>query len=408
MSSSTTQARQRKKRPGTELLRLTVNSKEFVKACVIVAQAIDARPIVPAYGYIRVELSEGKLFFCGSNLNQTVKTSFEHRADANGLFLFPADIGLKLLRSLPDGPIEIGHFVNTETQTTTTSGGTSTVTQDAYRLELECDGKFYILETENPKDYSIPTKAAECQEIYLTVSELTKSMSYCKDSVISEKAGRPALEGILISIVDESLTVVSSDASVLIERKTLIQNSDGISAQATVPVGFANLLSIFSAEIAAVRFYPNSLEVSDGTSTIETLVRAEHFPDYARLLPKSFTSGALLSMESLKSTFSRSAFFADQSAGTTMLSFSKEELRVEVPPGAYSNESLESIEIAQWSGPSADVWLNIHKASRILSKVHSQDVEIRLNGWMQPVMVFPKSDPGLTILVMPVDPEKLK
>ncbi|MBO9615598.1 MAG: hypothetical protein J7619_23075 [Dyadobacter sp.] len=407
MSPSTTQARQKKKRPGTELLKVTVNSKEFLKACAVVAQAINTRPVVPVYGYIRVELSEGKLFFCGSNLNQTVKTSFEHTSEANGSFLFPADIGLNLLRSLPDGPIGIGHFVNSETQTTTTTGGTSTVTQDAYRLELEIDGKFYILETENPKDYSIPVKPTEYQEIYLTVHELTKSMTYCKDSVISEKAGRPSLEGILISIVGESLTVVSSDASVLIERKTLIQNSDGISTQATVPVGFANLLSIFSAEIAAVRFHSNSLEVSDGTSTVETLVCAEPFPDYAPLLPKSSVSEVLLSMESLKSTFSRSAFFADKTSGTTKLSFSENELLVEVPPGAYSNESLESIEIAQWSGPSADVWLNIHKASRILSKVHSQDVEIKLNGWMRPVMVHPKSDPGLTILVMPVDPEKL-
>ncbi|MCF0070261.1 hypothetical protein LZD49_07245 [Dyadobacter sp. CY261] len=393
---------------GEKKFSLNVNSKEFLKACNIAAKAIDPRPIVPAFGYIKIDVESGQMTLCGSNSKHLVTTTLScDEKSAPYSFLFPSELGLKLLRSLPDTSIEISQYQNNGWKDVKSSGGVSSIQFEAFTIRIECGGNSYQLETENPADFTIPKLSGEFVEIFLPLAELSKSIFYCKDSVAEEGKSQEHLEGILVAIQHEELIVASSDNVVLVERRVPVRNDDNLDARINVPIAFASLLPVCSGEIACLKIYDDSIEVTDNVTTVRVMLRNVQFPAYEAMLPTSFATKASTTMDSLGAAISRSTLFANQVSGLAKLSIQDNGFTVDVPPGVYSNESSESVEMTHFEGSEMGICLNCRKVNDILGKISGGgNVLLNMNGRMKAILVLPESDPGLKILVIPIDEEK--
>ena len=392
MTQTTELPKSKKLKGGEVVSKIAINSKSLLSACNIASKAIDPKSIVPAISNILINVEAGGMKLTGTNLKQTIVTKMDYPdLFCQAYFLFPAALGMRLLQSLPDSPIEISHITKSHTA--------GTVASKVHAIEIQCQGNHYTLESENPTDFVKVNNLEDIQPISLPSEDVFKGLLYCKANA-SKDALRPALTGLSFKAKGSDFSVVATDGFTIAKYVALLSEPVDQDLNFILPSAASNLLEDLRGEDITVRLSANGVEFSDDKTSIFTLIIEDKYPDIDGVLPTEYATEMVFDATSMKAALNR-AIILGSSAAATYFNLSEQGIQINTVDDNINNDATELIPVEDFTGNPFLIGFDPNYLSRLLSKIGSGNVQVKGNASMRPLILYPDIEPGLLFLLMP-------
>lgn len=362
-------------------MKLQVTQENLSKALSNVAKiAMANKNPLPILNNVLIKTVDGRLSLSATNLEIAVTEKIGSKVKEEGAITVPARLMQEYVSSLPSGVLDIELddnklHISTEQYSSTING----VIADEFPS---------FPELAESAHWNIPTK--ECKKGLQQVV-----------FAASNDESRPVLTGVYLHTVGGNLFAVATDSYRLAEKK-LIKTSQTISL--LVPAdAMQELLRILPDTIETVVVTADSQQVLFKAGDIELVTRLidATYPDYKKLIPRSYSTTATLPRDELVSITKVSSLFARESAGSITLHVDDTEGVVSIKSIASQLGENSSRAAAEVEG-SGEVTLNSRYLLDALNAIGTREVTISFNGKLEPFVITSKEAPDQTYLVMPL------
>ena len=335
-------------------MRFTASKQALCRALAIAEKAVERRTTIPILVNVKIEASGDGLKITGTDLEVAISV----RADANvkeeGVITLPGARLLKYCELLPDGDIQIS----------TGDNNWATITAGRARTRIPgIDASGYP---------ELPSPAAD--PVTVPVGTFLALINRVRMAISTEES-RFTLNGALFEHRDNVLRMVGTDG----HRLAL--------ARAEVPGGGQKFLlpntamkvvagALSGAANVAVSTDDNHVFLATENVTVTARKLTGSFPNYERVIPKSFEQTTTLNRAALAAAISRVAQFADDRSRAIRLSFRDGELGI-LAASVEAGEAEDTLQ-CPYDGKAIEVGFNADYISEFLGAVSSETVNVDL------------------------------
>ena len=311
-------------------MEITVTKAELLRELTATQGVVERKTTIPILSNFLFEAAGDRLSVTATDLDLSLRTSCAADIKKEGSCTIPARRLFDYVKLLPEGKITIklleNHWVNIR------SGRSNT------KMVGMARSNFPSLPSFPEKDvYRLPSKA-----LHTMISKTIFA--------ISNEESRYTLNGALLVLKAESMTMVATDG----HRLAHIENAKakpGVSGELRILVpkkAMAELNSILN------DFDGDSIEFAKDESTLFFRLGARlltsrqltgQFPNYEAVLPRDNNKSVVLATDQFAGAIQRVAQFADERSGAIKLRLEKGELKVS-SSSSDAGESEDSIEIS--------------------------------------------------------------
>ncbi|HZS03031.1 MAG TPA: DNA polymerase III subunit beta [Chloroflexota bacterium] len=291
-------------------MKLSCLKSNLMEGLNVVGRVVPSKSTLPVLGNVLLATDRGQLKLAATNLDMAISYWVGAHVDEDGAVTLPARLLADFVSSLPDDRIDMA------------------LTTRGYTMHLTC-GRFSAnIKGIDAEDFPRIPGVADAVPYALPAAILRE----CIQSVVFAAApddSRPVLSGVLFTLKDGQLTLAAADGFRLAVRSAELTDTPVEGGQPSVPLQMivpakaltevARVLTDGDAqvEIAAT---PNKNQVLFRLATAETkaeivsrLIEGQ-FPDYHKILPKQYSTRAVVNTsEFLRATRAASVFARDNS-----------------------------------------------------------------------------------------------
>ena len=263
-------------------MKISVSTKNLVDGLRKVINVVGPRSTLPVLNNVLLTSKEERLALSTTDLEVSITTSIEATVEEEGETTIPAKKFNQIVSSLHDG------LVNIETDPTMTTRVTSG------------NASFKIMGLD-PSEFPQQTRPEGEHPIVLNKLEFSKTLRKIGYSASTDQT-RLVLNGILLSIKDNSLTAVATDGRRLaLVEKNLDTPPALIETEVILPTKAVNELQKLLDSEGEV-----SINISNSSATFEiqdTVITTKlidgEYPDYRQVIPGSFQNSVVLPRETV-------------------------------------------------------------------------------------------------------------
>ena len=367
-------------------LKFNVDRDVLEEALSVIVSSLNSLPTLPILGHVLVQSHENRLVITGSDLTLSVEANISAEILSDGITTVPGKSILNYIKTLPKGNI---NFEQSAKNVRVISGRS--------RLDLP---QF------NPEDY--PKVSFVPVSMSVPASVLSLAIKQTRKSIGTDTT-RPILNGIHFIIDGNKITAASSDCRRLHVSDHTIQSSNQKNEKSEIVVpseAIDPLLKILSVsgqkEIGSNVFIglnQSSFTVQYGAYLFHTRSVDGQYPDYEKIIPKSFQNIALVDKDQLMSAIKR-ARLADNKTSKIVLSVSNNELRLH-SAGDNTIESEDVLDVT-YSGEPLQMGVNSSFLLDTLESVSGKTVRFKLNQPADPISVTESDSNTFNAIIMPI------
>lgn len=362
-------------------MKLQVTQENLAKSLSNVAKiAMANKNPLPILNNVMLKTVDGRLSLSATNLEIAITEKIGSKVSEKGSITVPARLMQEYIASLPSGVLEL-ELNDTKLHIST----------QQYRSTING-----VIADDFP---SFPT-IDEAVNISLPVKELKKGLQQVAFAA-SHDDSRPVLTGIYIYTLNGVLYAAATD-SYRLSEKSFSKVAQEISL--LVPAdAILELLRIIPESEESINISADSQQVLFKAGDIELVTRLidATYPDYKKLIPKTFSTTATLSRDELISITKVSSLFARESAGSITLHVDALDNVVSINSIASQLGENSSKASAKVEG-SGEVTLNSRYLLDALNALSTKDVTISFNGKLEPFVLKSAQAPEQTYIVMPL------
>lgn len=356
-----------------------------LKDALLTAERFTAKQAtLPVLRYVLLIANNTSLRLRATNLDLGFEIELPARVEKEGVIAIPADTLGAFLNNLP----------NERNVTLEQVGDHLTITGDKYSTLIKGFGyeDFPTLPfIEKGPQITLPVK---------TLINAFKSTQYA--AAVSDI--KPEFASVLTTIENNILYLVATDSSRLAEKKVPLKVVPEEEIRVLIPS--KNVTEITRAldgidEDVHIYFSRTQLTLVSGPLKLTTRLIDGIFPDYNQIIPKVFTSEAVLLKQDL----------IDRLKITTIFSGKLQQVRVKIYPqeGVFEIEARND-EVGETSqqiesvltGESVEYLLNTRYLNDVLSVISSDSVIFKCAGPGRPIIIEGVSDASFRYLLMPM------
>jgi DNA polymerase III subunit beta len=310
-------------------MEISVSKAELLKELTATQGVVERKTTIPILSNFLFEASDGKLSITATDLDLSLRTSCGAKVKKDGSCTIPARKLYDYVRLLGDGDISIKLMENHWVQIR--SGRSNTKMVGMARANFPAVPTF-------PENLALKLPAQVLRTL------ISKTIF-----AISTEESRYTLNGALMVIKAESLTMVATDGHRLSHIENTAARFPGVSGEMKTLVpkkAMAELYSLLnSSDVDTVDFAKDdsTLFFRVGGRVLTSRQLTGQFPNYEAVLPKDNSKSVTLRCEDLAGAIQRVAQFADERSGAIRVKLEKNELRVS-SSSTDSGESEDSIE----------------------------------------------------------------
>lgn len=370
-------------------MRIEIEKTLLQKALNDVIKAVPTRPVVPILSNILIELdSAGTMRLTASDAESLSlrRTLVPSQSDGEGTTTVPAKILTDLLRTLPEGTVEIE------------SSDHNTILVTAGFSESE-------IPTLPAKDY--PNVSGANPE---TAKTVTFDAGMFQDAIaktayaVANDAIRPALCGIHFDLAENGEShAVGTDSRTLVVYDLKTEKC---------PEAFSFILPDKTAAVlkgllpkdgkVTVRFDTNAEISFDGTEVITRLIVAK-YPNYKSVIPKENDKIFTVNRVELVNSLQRVAILASQTTNIAKLELENDSLRLLAEDRALSCKGSDRLTV-KYDGEPLTIGFNVSLLLNVLNNISSEEIVIKLKSPRHPALFIPaeeenKTEPTTTLLM---------
>ena len=364
-------------------MKFTVSQSSLMKALTVVSKGMGANSTLPILSGIYVRAAGGTLEFQTNNLTISIRHLIPANVEEPGEAVVSGKVLTSIVKNLSDAAV-------------TFEGADRT-------LQISCEKSTFRLNTLNPADWAGFPEVQPERSIELP-SDLLSKMVDKVYRVTSKETSRPILQGILLTVEDNTIRLVATDSFRLAVCDSSVEAAAGEAFRAIVPgTVFHDVLTMPSmTDEVSIGTTESQIVFSFGNTTFVSRRIEGNFPDYKQLLPPTCATAVELDVAEFSAALKRVSVIALQNASVRFDIDADAGLMRLSARSPEQGESSETVACGV-EGQSLSIALNYHYVFDCVNAVsESKAMRLELQGSVQPGIFKCNGKVNYLYLLMPV------
>jgi len=345
----------------TTTMEITVSKFELLRELTATQGVVERKTTIPILSNYLFEAAGDKLSLTATDLDLSLRTSCNAKVKKEGACTIPARKLYDYVRLLPDADITIklleNHWVSIR------CGRSNTKMVGMARSNFP----------------SLPVFPAA--GVVKIPAPVLRSMIAKTGFAIASEESRYTLNGALMVLKPESITMVATDGHRLAHIERAGEKFEGVSGEMKTLVpkkAMDELKSLLDSDVETIDFAKDesTLFFRVGPRLLTSRQLTGQFPNYEAVLPKDNTKSITMHGEELGAAIARVAQFADERSRAVRLRLEKGELKLSAS-STETGESEDSIEVAYDGDPMA-IGFNAQYLTDFIKAIGSGEVKLEL------------------------------
>lgn len=215
---------------------------------------------------------------------------------------------------------------------------------------------------------------------------------------------KPEISSVFIYTKEDSLVFVSTDSFRLAEKKIKIKGLEEIPGILIPFKNVSEILRIFGdyKNILKICFNKNAISFSSSNIYLTSRVIDGVFPDYHQIIPKDFTTDAVVLKQDLLNALKLSNIFSDKFNQVNLMIKPKEKI-FELSSNNNDIGENKTYLDAAINGEEVELGFNYRYFLDCFQSITTDSISIKFKGVSSPIVITPVSDPSFTYLIMPMN-----
>jgi DNA polymerase III subunit beta len=347
---------------GTSTMEITVSKFELLRELTATQGVVERKTTIPILSNYLFEAAGDKLSLTATDLDLSLRTACAAKVKKEGACTIPARKLHDYVKLLPDADITVKLLEN-------------------HWVSIRCgrsNTKMVGMARSNfPTLPAFPTAG-----VMKIPAQVLRTMIAKTGFAIANEESRYTLNGALMVLKPESITMVATDGHRLSHIERGGEKFDGISGEMKTLIPkkamdeLRTLLDATDAESVEFAKDESTLFFRIGGRLLTSRQLTGQFPNYEAVLPKDNNKSVNVDAEELSAAISRVAQFADERSRAVRLKLEKSELKISAS-STETGESEDSIEIS-YNGDSLTIGFNAQYVIDFLRAVGAGDVKLEL------------------------------
>lgn len=364
-------------------MKFETSTTEFSSAVGTAARFVEKRANLPVLAGILLVAEGGRLTLRATNLECGVEITLPAKISSEGMVAIPAGILSGFLANARGKTISgalSGELFKVETERA--SASIKTIPHEDFPVLPRVSA-----------ERSFTAKSAE-------LSRAVRSVAYCA----SLSATKPELQSVLIFGEGGKLTAAATDSFRLAE-KTVALRGGASTPQILLPArNAAELMRILDAVggDAEIYFNENQLSTHVGNVYYTSRIIDASFPNYRQIIPKTFTTEALVLREDLATALKSLSIFADKFSQVSLTVDPAKKIVTLTSRNPDVGEQISTLK-ATITGEELAMSFNGRYLADSLQSVSGDSIRLHANGPGKPMLIKDASDDSFFYLAMPMN-----
>src|ERR1700694_2906370 len=346
---------------GTTTMEITVSKLELLRELTATQGVVERKTTIPILSNYLFEAAGDKLSLTATDLDLSLRTSCNAKVKKEGACTVPARKLYDYVKLLPDADITIRLLEN-------------------HWVSIRCgrsNTKMVGMARSNFPGLPVFPSAG----VIKIPSAVQRSMIAKTGFAIASEESRYTLNGALMVLKAESITMVATDGHRLAHVERAGEKFEGVSGEMKTLIpkkAMDELKSLLDSEVETIDFAKDesTLFFRVGPRLLTSRQLTGQFPNYEAVLPKDVSKSITLQGEELGAAIARVAQFADERSRAVRLRLEKGELKLSAS-STETGESEDSIEV-DYNGEPLTVGFNAQYIIDFLKAAGAGDVRLEL------------------------------
>jgi len=349
---------------GTATMEITVSRSELLKELSATQGVVERKTTIPILSNYLFEAGADRLSLTATDLDLSLRTSCNAKVKKEGSCTIPARKLHDYVKLLPEADITIKLLEN-------------------HWVSIRCgrsNTKMVGMARSNfPSLPVFPTAG-----VVKIPAQVLRAMIARTGFAIANEESRYTLNGALMVLKSESITMVATDGHRLAHVERSGEQFEGVSGELKTLVPkkamdeLRTLVDAAPSDVETIEFAKDdsTLFFRIGSRLLTSRQLTGQFPNFEAVLPKDNSKSILLHGDDLGSAIARVAQFADERSRAVRLKLEKGELKLSAS-SAETGESEDSIE-TDYNGEPLTIGFNAQYIIDFLKAAGSADVKLEL------------------------------
>ncbi|WJH36228.1 DNA polymerase III subunit beta [Paenibacillus sp. CC-CFT747] len=359
-----------------------------------VSKAISSRTTIPILSGIKLDASPNGLTLTASDTDISIQSFIPAETDSKqiiqlsekGSIVLPAKFFVEIIRKLPAEDVEIE--VRPPFQATLRSG-----TSEIQMVGLD------------PEEYPHLPKVEE-RKVISIASDLLKTMIRQTSFAVSTSETTPILTGVLWTLTNNELKLVSCDRHRLAQRETPMET---VGEQQ-----FGNIVISGKTLNELNKILPDQNTLVDiVVSDNQVLFKLDNllfysrildgtYPDTSKLIPQNFQTELVLNTKQLVDSIDRAYLLSREDKTNIVKLVMQDQGSVEISSSSTElGKVTETIPVSRVSGDLLRISFNSKYMLDALKVIDSEQIHLGFTGSMSPIIIQPEGDTKILQLILP-------
>ncbi|MBI2004653.1 DNA polymerase III subunit beta [Patescibacteria group bacterium] len=364
-------------------MKFNCNTQEFSTAVATVVRFIERRANLPVLSSILVTADGGRVVLHATNLECGVEISIPAKVNEKGTVAIP-------------GSILAGFLSNAR-------GKTTSVTLVGEMCKLETERSTASIKTIPHEDFPALPRVSATASFSIKSADFVKLLRSVMYST-STSTIKPELQSVLVYGEGGKIISAATDSFRLAE-KTIALRSGGNVPQLLIPSrNVAELVRILEVVGGETVLYYNENQISTQVGNVYYTSRIIDgaFPNYKQIIPKTFTTEAIVLREDVAQALKSLSIFSDKFSQVSLTFEPSKKSILLSSRNPDVGEQTTTIQ-ATISGEMATMNFNSRYLSDSLQSIVGDSVRLQTNGPGKPLLVRDSSDESFLYLAMPMN-----
>jgi DNA polymerase III subunit beta len=345
----------------TTTMEITVSKFELLRELTATQGVVERKTTIPILSNYLFEAAGDKLSLTATDLDLSLRTSCNAKVKKEGACTIPARKLYDYVKLLPDADITIRLLEN-------------------HWVSIRCgrsNTKMVGMAKSNFPSLPVFPSAG----VIKIPAAVLRSMIAKTGFAIASEESRYTLNGALMVLKPESITMVATDGHRLAHVERAGEKFEGVSGEMKTLIpkkAMDELKSLLDSDVETIDFAKDesTLFFRVGPRLLTSRQLTGQFPNYEAVLPKDISKSIALHGEELGAAIARVAQFADERSRAVKLRLEKGELKISAS-STETGESEDTIEVAYDGEPMA-IGFNAQYLMDFIKATGSGDVKLEL------------------------------
>ncbi len=368
-------------------MNFVVSSSSLLKHLQTISGVLTTSNTLPILDNFLFEIGDGSLTVSASDLETTMRTSFDVEAKDAGKVCMPAKLLLDILKNLPDQPL------------------TFTVNLDNFSIEISYTNGKSKMVGYNGDDFPKSPDLKDTDNTTIAGDIISEAINKTLFATGTDDL-RPVMSGVFCQFTPENMTFVATDAHKLV-RYTRSDSKGAGNSSFILPKKALNMLknNLKGEEDVKITYNESNAVFTFNETTLTCRLIDGKYPNYEAVIPQENPNVLTVDRESLLSSIKRVSIFANKTTHQVQLKITGSELSISAEDLDFSNEANERL-TCSYEGEDMEIGFNSRFILEMLNNITSEEIKIMMSQPNRAGLILPASnlneDEDILMLVMPV------